>query len=181
MQHGTGLLTPPAADGDADGDGDGDAALDAAGDGVGDGVACSRDCRTASCRTFVFFGAGVLIVAPGFGEGGDEALGAGAGVPLATASTCRNCSSAVSSSAASLPRETPGAETTMLVLPWVLMVAPPTPAASTRWRMMPTAWSSAPLVTFVPFSGVAVRMTCVPPRRSSPSFGVCDGPRNTPR
>src|SRR3954468_10776091 len=167
-----------------EGDGEGVVVPEAVGVGVGVGVedACSNDCRSTSCRArFVFFGVG-WIVEPGVAEGGAaDGLAAGAGTPLATASTWRNCSRAVSSSAASLARETPGADTTMLVLPWVLIVAPPTPAASTRCRMMLTAWSRAPLVTLLPCSGVAVRMTCVPPLRSRPSFGLCDGPRNSPR
>src|SRR3954468_14672733 len=177
MLPGTGAV--PAGAGAADDDGVADAEADGVGVGVGVDDACSSDRRSTSCRAFVFFGAG-WIVEPGLAEGGDaEGLAGGAGVPLATASTWRNWRAAVSSSAASRARDTPGADTTMLVLPWVLIVAPPTPAASTRCRMMLTAWSSAPLVILVPFSGVAVRMTCVPPRRSRPSFGVCDEPRSS--
>src|SRR3954469_18155658 len=100
MLPGTGLLTPAAA-GEADGVGEEDAELEPAGEGVGDGVACKSAWRRGWRRPLLFFGDAALLVAPGFGEAGDEALGAGAGVPLATARTCRNCSSAVSSSAAS--------------------------------------------------------------------------------
>src|SRR5690242_5999278 len=134
----------PGAPGDADGVGVGVPDVEGVGDGVGLADACNNDCRSASLRVaFFLLGVG-LIVDPGLADVVADGLPAAAGVPLATVSTWRNCNSAVSSSAASLLRDTPGADTTMLVLPWVLMVAPPTPAASTRCRMMPTAWSSAP-------------------------------------
>jgi hypothetical protein len=162
------------------------------GDGLGDGDGVARSAAGTRSFDVVFDGAGFAVaLAVGVADGPIVVVTAGAGLAEADAvgvgepgpawSTCRNRSSAVWSSAASWDRLAPGAETTMSLLPWVLMLAPPTPAASTRWRMMLTAWDSAPEVTFFPCSGVASRMTWVPPRRSSPSFGVDDGPRNSPR
>src|SRR3954452_3158785 len=94
----------PGAPGDSDGDGVG--APDADGVGVGVGVACSSDWRSTSWRAFVVFGVG-RMVAPGWAAGVGEGAPAGAGTPLATASTWRNWRAAVSSSAASLVRDTP--------------------------------------------------------------------------
>ena len=171
---------PAPAPGDAfalgDGVGEGENDADGEADACG---AASSDLRSAS------FFEDLLVV--GDGEGATEppgdpvGVGCGAVAYGPTASTWRKRSSAVWSRARSLLRFAPGADTTMLVLPCVLMSAPATPAPFTRLRMMSTAWLSAPLVILWPASGWAVRITCVPPRRSSPSLGVCAGPRNSPR
>src|SRR5665648_1186797 len=65
----------------------------------------------------------------------------------------------------------PGSETTML-LPWVVTSASATPDPSTRARMMSTAfWTWPGLIAWLPTT-LGSRISCVPPCRSSPSFGV---------
>jgi hypothetical protein len=62
---------------------------------------------------------------------------------------------------------------TMLLPPCVVISASETPLASTRWRMIETAWASCSLVgpEEAP-SSCGARMICVPPSRSSASFGL---------
>lgn len=70
----------------------------------------------------------------------------------------------------------PGMATTMFCPPCVLISASETPEASTRWRMIVTAWSSCSCETVWPLSVFGARIICVPPSRSSASFGVHDPP-----
>src|SRR6185437_11425583 len=66
----------------------------------------------------------------------------------------------------------PGMDTTMLSLPCVLTCASDTPEASTRSRMIDTAWlSSSLLIVWFPCN-CGVRMISVPPSRSRPSLGT---------
>jgi hypothetical protein len=57
----------------------------------------------------------------------------------------------------------PGIWTTIWLPPAVVTSASPTPEASTRWRMIVTAWSICSVVGATPSSVCASRMICVPP------------------
>ena len=85
------------------------------------------------------------------------------------ASTGRKRSSAVRPTRRrALPRSfTPGRSTTMLS-PWRLISGSATPSASTRLRMMSTAWSIESLLTFFPTGWSTTEM---PPCRSRPRIG----------
>ena len=73
----------------------------------------------------------------------------------------------------------PGIETMIVALsplPCVVTSDSATPKPSTRWRIISTdclSWSS---VTGTPLVETGDKITCVPPRRSSPSRGECDSP-----
>ena len=69
----------------------------------------------------------------------------------------------------------PGMRTTTFD-PSVLISASATPDASTRCRMIDTAWSSCSCETDWPVSTLGSRMICVPPSRSRASFGVHEPP-----
>jgi hypothetical protein len=167
--------------------------------GVVDGVGVelglcffSTEDTARPCEDLLFFVLGLLVFfVPGFlallvfvaeGVGDGDVVVVGVGTSDAIAMTCRKRSKAVWPivlSTWSWPP--PGTETTMLSLPCVFTLAPPTPRPLARSRMMLTAWFSALFVTLPPRTGEAVSVASVPPRRSSPSAGVFDGPRNTPR
>ena len=66
----------------------------------------------------------------------------------------------------------PGRATTMFSWPWLVISASATPDASTRWRITEIAWSMSSDVTWEPSVVRGVRMSCVPPSRSSASCGV---------
>ena len=73
----------------------------------------------------------------------------------------------------------PGTDTMIAALspePWTVTSDSATPRPSTRWRMIPTAWSSCSsvIVPSVPGAVVGSRVTWVPPCRSRPSWGVFD-------
>ena len=93
-----------------------------------------------------------------------------------SARTWRKRSSAVWPTSSTTRRPvSPGTEITiwrLTPLPCEATSASATPSELTRWRIIPTAWSIASLVTF-PFSPGAIRgcnVTLVPPRRSRPSL-----------
>ena len=69
----------------------------------------------------------------------------------------------------------PGRDTTMLLPDWVVISASETPAPSTRWRMISTAWSSCSWVISCPACSPCrdgVSTICVPPSRSRASLGA---------
>ena len=125
----------------------------------GDGLAVPEDVAVGAA----------LPVALGDADG--EGVDVGVATPAPASSTGRNRSWAVCCTVARMFWSClPGIEMTMLLLA-VVTSDSATPKLSTRLRMMETAWSSASLVTLAPFSARGVRMTLVPPSRSSPSRG----------
>ncbi len=67
----------------------------------------------------------------------------------------------------------PGIEMTIWSVPWMTTVASVTPDPLTRFSMICLAWFIDDFDGVLPASVFAVKITCVPPTRSSPSFGVC--------
>ena len=99
--------------------------------------------------------------------------GVGVGAPEPLTSTWRKRSSAVCLTVSRIDLSClPGIEMTML-LEAVVTSDSATPKLSTRLRMIATAWFSVSLVIFPVSPGASrgVRMTLVPPSRSSPSLG----------
>ena len=106
---------------------------------------------------------------------GSVRLSAGVGAPSPVTITGRNaiCAEVWMRSRVSL-EGTPGIDTTMLRPDWVVISASETPAPSTRWRMISTAWSSCSWEISLPASSpwrVGESTICVPPSRSRASFG----------
>jgi len=70
----------------------------------------------------------------------------------------------------------PGIEMTIRFEPSMTTVPPVTPEPLTRFSMICLAWFIDALDGVLPASVFAVKITCVPPTRSRPSFGVCRAP-----
>jgi hypothetical protein len=79
------------------------------------------------------------------------------------------------SSATSVPVP-PGIETTIWSLPSTTTVAWVTPLPLTRSSMIALAWFIADSDGVLPSGARAVKVICLPPTRSMPSFGVCFSP-----
>ncbi|GAA1779990.1 hypothetical protein GCM10009811_01630 [Nostocoides veronense] len=106
-------------------------------------------------------------------EDGVPAVGVGTGVVGSATSTGRNCRADERRRFSSCWRVGfSGIETTILSAPCVVTSDPDTPCESTRSAMMSRACATCSLETVWSPTSRGLRISCVPPCRSRPSFGA---------
>ena len=152
------------------------------------------DCEPEPLAVGLAFGLDFAPDEPGVAEADPLPVGVAAGVGAALgaylpqptawagATRPRKFSTAAAPSLVTSVRVPPGIDTTSWSSPWMTTVASVTPVPLTRSSMICLACSMAEVDGVLPCGAFAWKITCWPPTRSRPSFGVWRSPgRKTSR